>query len=216
MMAAVWRTRAIFHRRSDWGIGRSPYDCCGFAAAEKAVAPMHRPAAANTIYAMHEILIATDGSAAAGAALEEALTLALQTGSGVAAITVWRALQGDFGLAYPSTAVLSDILEAERTHAETTLSAAVQRAEETGVPMITRLATGDPAEMICAYADEIEARLVAIGTRGHSTVAALLLGGVSHAVVRGAPCPVLVVRGPRPTREHAATTRAAAGGSALE
>jgi nucleotide-binding universal stress UspA family protein len=116
---------------------------------------------------------------------------------------VWRALQGDFGLAYPSTAVLADILDAERTHAEITLTAAVEQAEKAGVPIITRLATGDPAESICAYAAEIDARLIAVGSRGHGTVAALLLGSVSQAIVRQARCPVLVVRDPlRPRAEH--------------
>ncbi|MEO5633095.1 universal stress protein [Gaiella sp.] len=151
---------------------------------------------------MREILVATDGSPAAQAALEEALALSLATGSGLAVITVWRALQGDFGLAYPSTAVLADILDAERTHAEVTLGVAVEQAVEAGVPIITFLATGDPAESICAYATEIDARLVAVGTRGHGTVAALLLGSVSQAVVRHAPCPVLVVRDPHWPREE--------------
>ncbi len=172
---------------------------------------MHEMECTNTICNMREILAATDGSPAADAALDEALDLAAATGSGIAVITVWRALQGDFGLAYPSTAVLSDILEAERTHAENTLSTAISRAEETGVPIITRLATGDPADTICAYAAEIEARLVAVGTRGHSTVAALLLGSVSQAVVRHAPCPVLVVRDPKRPREVARTAHVAAG-----
>ena len=163
---------------------------------------MHDRGATTTISSMREILVASDGSPAADAALDEALALALETGSGIAMVTVWRALQGDFGLAYPSTAVLGEILEAERTHAETTLSEACKRAEVVGVPVTTRLATGDPAETICAYAAEIDASLIAVGTRGHSTVAALLLGSVSQAVVRHAPCPVLVVRDPgRPSRE---------------
>ena len=151
---------------------------------------------------MREILVATDGSPAARAALEEGLALARETGSRVVVLTVWRALQGDFGLAYPSTAVLADILDAERRHAEATLEEAVARGAEMGVETVTRLATGDPAETICAYADEIQAKLVAVGTRGHSSVASILLGSVSNAVVRHAPCPVLVVRDPgRPTAE---------------
>lgn len=151
---------------------------------------------------MHEILVATDGSPAAAAALAEALALAAQTGDGIAVITVWRALQGDFGLAYPSTAVLADILEAERKHAETTLGNAVEKANAAGVAIVTRLATGDPAELICAHAAEIDARLIAIGTRGHGSIASLLLGSVSQSVVREAPCPVLVVRDSERTRDE--------------
>ncbi len=160
---------------------------------------------------MPVILVATDGSGAASAALDAAISLAVETGDGVAAITVWRALQGDFGLAYPSTAMLNEILDAERTHAESTLGDAIVRADEAGVRIRTRLTTGDPAERICAYAEEIDARLIAIGTRGHGTVASLLLGSVSNAVVRGASCPVLVVREPVRTQERSPKEHAAAG-----
>ena len=57
----------------------------------------------------------------------------------------------------------------------------------------TPLVTGDPAEQLCKLARERDARLVAVGTRGHGTVRSLLLGSVSGAVIRRAPCPVLVV-----------------------
>jgi nucleotide-binding universal stress UspA family protein len=160
---------------------------------------------------MREILVATDGSEAASVALDEAISLAAETGDTVAAITVWRALQGDFGLAYPSTAMLGEILDAERTHAETTLGDAIARAEAAGVHLRTRLATGDPAERICSYATEIDARLIAVGTRGHGTVASLLLGSVSNAVIRGAPCPVLVVREPKQAQNRSHTESAAVG-----
>lgn len=161
---------------------------------------------------MRVILVATDGSRAASAALDEAIALAAETGDGIAAITVWRALQGDFGLAYPSTAMLNDLLDAERTHAEAALGDAAARAEAADVRIKTRLTTGDPAERICAYAEEIDARLIAIGTRGYGTVASLLLGSVSNAVIRRASCPVLVVREPERAHErsharHNATDR---------
>ena len=141
---------------------------------------------------MDVLLVATDGSSAAGAALDEAIALAQETGARIEAITVWRALQGDFGLAYPSTAVLDDILEAERHHAESTLKDAAQRAAAAGVEITTRIEAGDPADRICAQAAKVRARLIAIGTRGHGAVATLLLGSVSQKVIRNAPCPVLV------------------------
>ena len=104
---------------------------------------------------MPVLLVATDGSLAAGAALDEAIRLAAETGDEIAAITVWRALQGDFGLAYPSAAMLDDLLDAERRHAEAALRDASERAGAAGVQLTTRLATGDPAEQICARAEEL-------------------------------------------------------------
>ncbi len=166
----------------------------------------------STIVNMRVLLVATDGSAAAGAALDAAIALAVETGGEIAAITVWRALQGDYGLAYPSAAMLDELLDAERTHAETALTDATTRAGAAGVPIRTHLATGDPAERICAYAAEIDARLIAVGTRGHSSVASLLVGSVSNAVIRQAPCPVLVVRTSERTRDQPNAVHAAAGG----
>jgi nucleotide-binding universal stress UspA family protein len=160
---------------------------------------------------MRVILAATDGSRAASAALDEAISLAAEMGDGVAAITVWRALQGDFGLAYPSAAMLNELLDAERAHAEAALGDAATRAEAAGVRIRTRLVTGDPAERICAYAEEIDARLIAIGTRGYGTVASLLLGSVSNAVIRHATCPVLIVREPERARDRSRAEHAAAG-----
>lgn len=142
---------------------------------------------------MGVIVVATDGSPAATAALDAAIELARDGGDRIAVITVWRALQGDFGLAYPSTALLEDLLEAERDHAETTLAAAAERVTAAGLAVETRLATGDPAERIAAYARELDAKLVAAGTHGHGAVMSLLVGSVSGAVIKRGPCPVLVV-----------------------
>lgn len=143
---------------------------------------------------MGVILVATDGSPAADAVLDHAIELAGTTGDGIAIITVWRALQGDFGVPYPSAAMLGDLLESERRHAESVLERAAARCESTGICATTRLATGDPAERICAYAAEIDARLVAVGTHGYGAVRALIAGSVSSAVIRNAPCPVVVVK----------------------
>jgi nucleotide-binding universal stress UspA family protein len=142
---------------------------------------------------MGVIVAATDGSKSASAALDAAIELAREGGHRLAVITVWRALQGDFGLAYPSTALLGDLLEAERNHAETTLAEALVRASEAGVDVVTRLDTGDPAERICAYARELDARLVAVGTHGYGSVMSLLVGSVSADVIRRVGRPVLVV-----------------------
>lgn len=150
---------------------------------------------------MGVIVVATDGSPGADIALEEALALAHETGDSVTAVTVWQALQGDFGLTYPPSAQLTDILDSERRHAEETLQRAADAAREAGVPFQAKLVTGDPAERICALADDLDARLIAVGTHGHGVVMQLLVGSVSGAVIRRANRPVLVAR--RGERAHA-------------
>lgn len=154
-----------------------------------------------TIRSMPVYLVATDGSPASSAALDEALELASATSAELTVITVWRALQGDFGLSYPPASALGEILDAERLHAEATLADAAERAREAGVTAHTYLTTGDPVERICAHAVEVDARLIVIGTRGHGTVTSLLLGSVSHGVIRQALSPVLVVHAAETDRE---------------
>lgn len=138
------------------------------------------------------IVVATDGSPAAEAALDHALDLARQTGDRIAVVTVWQALQGDFGLAYPPTAVLSELLDAERDFAETTLGRAVERGAALDVAVETHLLTGDPAQTVCRFAVDHDARMIAVGTHGYGTVMSLLMGSVSGEIIRTAPCPVLV------------------------
>src|SRR5262245_37395175 len=116
------------------------------------------------------IVCATDGSSAGNAALDQAIELAHATGDSILAVTVWRALQGDYGVPYPSTALLPDLLDSERRHAEQVLANAAERARSSGVSFEAVLATGDPAEQIAELAAERKARLVAIGTRGYGTV----------------------------------------------
>jgi len=57
--------------------------------------------------------------------------------------------------------------------------------------------TGTPAAQIVRYADVRNVDLIVMGTHGRSGVAHLLMGSVAEQVMRTAPCPVLLVRGPK-------------------
>lgn len=63
------------------------------------------------------------------------------------------------------------------------------------VPMEYRLAKGSPAASIIKIAEEIACDLVVLGTHGRSGVSRILMGSVAEQVLRGSPCPVLVVKG---------------------
>ncbi|WP_134682787.1 universal stress protein [Brevibacillus migulae] len=53
---------------------------------------------------------------------------------------------------------------------------------------------GNPAEVICAKAEEDGCDLIVLGSQGHGLVSSVFLGSVSGKVLHYAKCPVLVVR----------------------
>jgi nucleotide-binding universal stress UspA family protein len=71
-------------------------------------------------------------------------------------------------------------------------------------PVETRLAEGNAAKLILAVAEETGAGLIVMGTEGKTGLGRLLMGSVAESVLRGATCPVLVVKVPR--QEPAAST----------
>lgn len=76
------------------------------------------------------------------------------------------------------------------------LSAFRERAGTTP-PALEFLETGKPAAKIVEGAKCWPADLIVIASHGRGRIERLLLGSVADAVVRHAPCPVLVVRAQR-------------------
>jgi len=66
---------------------------------------------------------------------------------------------------------------------------------ETGqVDYTVRFIHGEPGPSIVKYTNDGEFDVVVIGSRGLNGVQELVLGGVSHKVVKRANCPVLIVK----------------------
>ena len=57
-----------------------------------------------------------------------------------------------------------------------------------------RLVMGDPATEIVRVAEKETAELIVLGTHGRTGLSRILMGSVAEAVVRHAPCPVLIYR----------------------
>lgn len=57
-----------------------------------------------------------------------------------------------------------------------------------------KILEGNPAVVICEVAGIEKIDLIIMGSRGRNDLEGLLLGSVTHRVLKTAPCPVLVVR----------------------
>ena len=68
-----------------------------------------------------------------------------------------------------------------------------------GVVIARVVREGNPADEILRYARETGIDLIAMGTHGRSGLAYLLMGSIAEKVIRGAACPVMVVRPSEPT-----------------
>jgi nucleotide-binding universal stress UspA family protein len=53
---------------------------------------------------------------------------------------------------------------------------------------------GDPAGEIVRIATEEQVEMIVLGTHGRTGMVRFLMGSVAEAIVRRAPCPVLVYR----------------------
>ncbi len=137
---------------------------------------------------MERIVIGTDSSPGAQAAVAEGVELARQLGAAVTFVYV-RSPIPILGEPYYQRKLSSQFRQARAI-----LEAAMAEADRLGVGADYEIAEGDPAEEILRTARYREAGLIVIGSRGLGAIAGALLGSVSTALVRHAALPVLVVK----------------------
>jgi universal stress protein A len=73
-----------------------------------------------------------------------------------------------------------------------------------------RLREGEPAEEVVRQAKGLGSDLIVIGSHGRTGLDRILVGSVAEAVMRKAPCPVLVVKAPAGAAAPAPTDTVAA------
>jgi nucleotide-binding universal stress UspA family protein len=148
-----------------------------------------------------KVVLAIDGSEEASRAAEAAVELCEKTGSELHVVHVgedfYLTAVTDLDMVAP-TWVAQEYLESEANFeqiAREVLDAEVEKVEAAGGTVAqAHLRMGRADAEIVDLAEEIEAGLVVLGSRGLGGVKRALMGSVSYSVVRHAHCPVLVVR----------------------
>jgi nucleotide-binding universal stress UspA family protein len=136
------------------------------------------------------VVIATDGSASAKRGVQTALDLAERFDATVHALYV---IDADDIESSPDD-IRDELEEALVEAGDEALEFVESQAGDSNGEVVTEVRESHPAPEIVDYADEVEADLIAMGTRGRHGDHAFLLGSVAENVVRRSPVPVLTVR----------------------
>ena len=136
-----------------------------------------------------DILLPTDGSEGAAAALEHAATLARAFDARVHVVSVVDSaattLEGGWS-------VMLDDLDAA---AQEAVAGMAEDLRDRGVREVrTEVSVGTPYRDLLDYVEDEGIDLVAMGTHGRSGIERYLLGSVTEKLLRTSPAPVLTVR----------------------
>jgi nucleotide-binding universal stress UspA family protein len=148
------------------------------------------------------VLLAIDGSEAAERAVELCTSIAWPEDTRLRVATVVEPLNpiiaADWSMAVNEADDPGEI-EAKRT-ANAIVEQAVRRLARSGLAADRCVLRGRPASRIVEAAEDFSADLIVVGSRGHGTIASMILGSVSAEVADHAHCPVLVARSTGLTR----------------
>ncbi|QLH77601.1 universal stress protein [Halosimplex rubrum] len=149
-----------------------------------------------------DVLVPTDGSDAAEAAVDHGIAVAEAFDATVHAVNVVdvSAVAGGAGVAAgaggagTAGTVGSDLLQPMIENGEEATERVAERARAEGLDAVTDVGEGSPGSMLVDYVDEEDVDFVTMGTHGHTGLDRVLLGSTTERTMRNVSVPVLSVR----------------------
>ncbi len=142
-----------------------------------------------TKVAQGPIVVGTDGSATATAAVIEAMRLASAFGE---TLHIVSAYEPDRVHAEGLPREFSGLVTSH-SHVDALLIDVASRARAAGIAVETHAGTGDAADRIIEVARETKANLIVVGNKGIGSLRRFVLGNVPSKVVHNSPCSTYVV-----------------------
>lgn len=142
----------------------------------------------------NRIVVGTDGSETAGAAVAQAIELARLSGAELDVVSAYAPVHRR-RLVDEQSGAPADVQHeiGPREDVNLVLDAAAAQARREGVEVHTHPVEGDPADAILNVAEKVKADLLVVGNKG-MTGARRFLGSVPNNVSHHAPCSVIIVR----------------------
>ena len=139
---------------------------------------------------IEKILLPFDGSRHSIHATNSAMTLAKLFGAHVTIVNCyeWRA-----GISEVPDSLVKDLKLKRENEAEILLKQAEMIFARQDVKYTLKTIAGSPGYVLAELAKSKEYDLIIMGSHGHSDIAGLFLGSVTHKVLNTIYCPVLVV-----------------------
>lgn len=131
------------------------------------------------------LVVGVDGSKCADAAIGEAISLAKDLGDRVVVVFGYEPYRG--------AAEIQDHRAALEELGEKLGAQAMQRIEAAGVEGVLKLVDESAVEALLDVAEEVDARMILVGSYGDSPLKGAILGSTPHKLVHLAQRPVLVV-----------------------
>ena len=136
---------------------------------------------------MAQIIVGYDGSDCARAALDTAADAATALGDQLVVVYAYEVnrMGGE----------VEDYARALKDRSEEVMGHASSQAAAKGVTIETVVVQERPAAALVRLADERDARLIVVGTRGESPLKGALVGSTPHKLIQLADRPVVIVPG---------------------
>jgi nucleotide-binding universal stress UspA family protein len=139
---------------------------------------------------INNILLPVDGSNFSGHAVEYAVYLARLSGARITVVSCYELLDATLEV---SGIFAKQVRESAEKQAAGILENTAQLMKSAGVDHVTKAILGSPGKVITDLAKSKEFDLIIMGSHGHSDIAGLFLGSVTHKVLNTIYCPVMVV-----------------------
>ena len=137
-----------------------------------------------------KILLPVDGSIYSDHATEYAIYLAQLSGAQIKAVSCYEWLGN---MPEMSGSVVKELIKGLKEQSEEVLEKTAEILAAAGVEHSVECLSGSPGTLLSSLAKSKEYDLIIMGSHGHSDIAGLFLGSVTHKVLNTIYCPVLVV-----------------------